>query len=112
MNLKSWPLWLRCGLVSIVVLPVIVILTGGFKNPDVWYNAWFTLPWLIVFGSLSAIFRMDFVSNYYPSEGPWRLIVLLTLSFLSLFLVAFVMGAIIGLVISFLKKRIKRSETT
>ena len=111
LNFKVWPIWLKSGFfVGIVATLVINFLPDRFSNPSYapWYLEWFLIAAFMIFSSLCVFFHVDFVSNYQSSEGPWRHILLTTFGVISLFVVFFIFGMFIGIVIKWLKKKVRK----
>ena len=112
-NLKALPLWMRSGLLVGGVMTLIFTflperLTNLASSPA--YLQWILIPVFMIFAHLCIFFRVDFVSNHSPQEGPWRNIFLTSFGWVSYFIVFFIIGSIIGAVISLLrKKRSKRA---
>jgi hypothetical protein len=91
--------WLTGGL-GLAIVGTIIFLLLPTEIQDMqemtWYTGWFTLPAFFLFALFCIIFRIDFVSNrpesagYNPAEAVW---------IGSIFIVLFLMGALIGWVI-------------
>ncbi len=107
LNFSNRPFYLKFGLIFAFLVSVTVLcLPDKFTNLAYvpWYLGWLILPAFIVFSVLCILFRIDFVSNFHPSEGPWRHVILPVFWFISLFLVTFLIGIAAGFLLTFLKK--------
>jgi hypothetical protein len=104
------PSWLKWGIAIGFFLSVLVmILPDRFTNLAFvpWYLEWLILPAFSIFSALCIFFGVDFISNFHPNEGPWRAILIHIFSFISLFVISFIFGIFVWIVISVIKK-IKR----
>jgi hypothetical protein len=115
LNFTKWPLWLKTGIfIGFFITGVVVFLPDRFTNLAYvpWYLAWLVLPAFIIFSALCIFFRVDFISNFQPSEGPWRHIMLPVFWIISLFVISFIIGVVVGLLINFVLKRISAHPKT
>ena len=110
-NFRTWPIWLKTGFLTGIVMTIIFIfLPSEFTNlasaPS--YLNWIAIPAFEIFGNLCIFFRVDFISDFQPSEGPWRLILLVTFVTISYFIVFFIIGSLVGVGITCFKKLSKK----
>jgi len=108
LNFVKWPLWLKSGLLIGFILSILVmLLPERFTNMAFmpWYLAWLIVPAFLIFSTLCILFGIDFISNFHPSEGPLRHIILPIFWFISIFIISFILGIIVGLIINFILKR-------
>lgn len=114
LSLTKLPFWLKSGLlIGFFLATLIMLLPGRLTNLAYlpWYLGWLVLPASIIFGVLCIIFRIDFVSNFQPGEGPLRQILLPVFWFISLFAISFAIGVILGLVINIILKKLTRKKS-
>jgi hypothetical protein len=101
------PSWLKWGIsIGFFLSVLVMILPDRFTNLAFvpWYLEWLIVPAFLIFSALCIFFGVDFISNFHPSEGPWRPIILYIFGFISLFAISFIVGIVIWALINVIRK--------